>query len=75
VQTDIRWRYKGIQLYEETCGDEFQEGTRNTQRYSIVCMSNQIGIVITGCKRDFGVICDNHIINLNDYLPKEDESC
>ena len=29
-------------------------------------MSNQIGIVITGCKRDFGVICDNHIINLND---------
>lgn len=28
--------------------------------------SNNIGIVITGCRRDFGVIADNNVVNLND---------
>ena len=27
---------------------------------------NNIGIVITGCRRDFGVIADNNVVNLND---------
>lgn len=29
-------------------------------------MSDKIGILITGCRRDFGVIADNNVINLND---------
>ena len=29
-------------------------------------MAGQTGIVITGCRKDFGVIADNNIVNLND---------
>lgn len=29
-------------------------------------MPDKIGIVITGCRRDFGVIADNNVVNLND---------
>ena len=29
-------------------------------------MPGNIGIVITGCRRDFGVIADNNVVNLND---------
>ena len=31
-------------------------------------MQNEIGIVITGCRRDFGVIADNNVVNLNDSM-------